>query len=426
MAGLIKFVKHTTFWTPTPEHDQGPKFEAKVAPIEVDPEDLSGAALDNPSPPSGHHHPKAKAGPLDVVHEPSQRAHSDLQKVLEKYGRLKGSHNAVSQERDGLQVRVQEMQDSINQCMGHLHRSQSTANALQDQLAATRGELIQARQDLQASRSFVSTEAPDGGKTLVDMTSILNQKIDDFAYVVGDLVPQQVGEARFTPPKTEKGLTDIGPLETLRLFAVQTDLSIADVLQYGIQHMTCKHLLDILFAQFAPAIDQSLNRHLNELHNSLCLHYPQAHSARWRAMTYSHTRPKSVECSTAARRWVEQVLALVNLCAPGYHPGNDALPMSLVEKAKEVFTAALALQDKARIDYLAYDYEVFAVDIGSRFKDREMNYGGDDRKKQKGDGEVVAVLGLGLRAWRSVCGDEQYVREEVIPVPVRVSVLTSP
>jgi hypothetical protein len=106
----------------------------------------------------------------------------------------------------------------------HLHRSQSTANALQDQLAATRAELVQARQDLQASRSFVSTEASDDGKTLVDMLSVLNQKIDEFAYVVGDLVPPQMGEAYFTPPKTEKGLADMKSLETLGGFAIRNKL----------------------------------------------------------------------------------------------------------------------------------------------------------------------------------------------------------
>jgi hypothetical protein len=141
-------------------------------------------------------------------------------------------------------------------------------------------------------------------------------------------------------------------------------------------------------------------------------------------MTYSHIRPQSIECSKIARGWVERILAFVNLCAPGCHPAQGDLPSKALEKAKEVFSAALALQDKARIAYLAYNYEVFAVNLGSRFKEREMNYGGEDRKKQKSHGQVVAVLGLGLKAWRSVCGDEgQYVREEVIPV--RVSVLTA-
>ena len=141
-------------------------------------------------------------------------------------------------------------------------------------------------------------------------------------------------------------------------------------------------------------------------------------------MTYSHIRPQSLELSEAARTWVEHTLALVNLCAPGCHPAKATLPKNALEKAMEMFRAALALQDKARIAYLAYNYEVFVVDVGIPFKEGEMNYGGDDRKKQKGHGEVMAILGLGLKAWRSVSADEgQYVREEVIPV--RVSVLTN-
>ena len=329
-------------------------------------------------------------------------------------------YKAVSKERDDLQVCVQTME---SQYADHLQCSKSTANVLQDQLAATRAELAQVRQDLQASRSFLSTEASDDGKTLADMLSVLNQKIDEFAYVVGDLVASQMGQARFTPPNTEKGLADMGLLETLCSFAIQTNLSLADVLQYGIQHATCMYLLDILFMPFAPGIDRSLGHYLSELYHSLSLHYPQAHGGRWRAMTYSHIRPQSLGVSGEARWWVERVLKFVNLCAPGCHPAKDALPTKALEKAEEMLNAALAVQDKARIAYLAYNYEVFDVDLGSRFNEREMDYGGDDRKKQN-HGEIVAVLGLGLKAWRSVYGDEgQYVKEQVIPV--RASVLTA-
>jgi len=394
-------------WVRSQGHNQGPKTETKEdPPTQVDSEESSYEVIDNQFQPAESPHLEATTRP-QIVCKPSQYAHCDMS---ERYGRLKEEYEAVYQERDHLKNR--------------LHRSKSTANDLRDQLAATRAELVQVRQELQASRSFVSTEASDDGRTLVDMLSVLNQKIDEFAYIVSDLVPRQMGEAPFTPPKTENGLADMGSLETLGVFAIQTNMSLADVLQYGIQHKTCKYLLGGVFIHFAPAIDQSLSHHLNELHRSLSLHYPQAYSGRWRAMTYSHIRPQSIEPSEAARRWVEHILAIVNLCAPDCHPAKDTLPVNALEKATEVFRAALALQDKARIAYLAYNYEVFAVDVGSPFKAGEMNYGGDDRKNQKGHGEVVAALGLGLKAWRSVPGDEgQYVREEVIPV--RVSVLTT-
>jgi len=406
------------------DNDQGPKTGPKGAPpTQVDPEERSCGVIVNsvrPEPP----HLEATSGPPEIVCKPSQDAQFDPQMMSGEYEKLKERYQTVSQERDDLQDRMRSMEHTINHYMDHLHRSKSTATALQDQLTATRTELVQVRQDLQASRSFVSTEASDDGKTLVDMLSVLNQKIDEFAYVVGDLVPPHMGEARFTPPETEKGLAEMGSLETLGAFAIQTNLSLADVLQYGIQHATCKYLLDRIFMQFAPAIDQSLSYNLNELHRSLSLHHPQAYSGRWRAMTYSHVCPQTIELSGEARWWVERTLAFVNLCAPGCHPAKGDLPMNALERAIEVFRAALALQDKARIAYLAYNYEVIAVDLGSPFKEGEMNYGGDDRKKQKGHGKVVAVLGLGLKAWRSVSADEgQYVREEVIPV--RVSVLTN-
>jgi len=389
------------------DHDQCPKTEPKGdPPTQVDSEESSYEVIDNQFQPAESPHLEAPTRP-QIECKLSQYAHCDMSA---RYGRLKEDYEAVYQDRDHLKDR--------------LHRSKLAANDLRDQLAATRAELVQVRQDLQASRSFVSTEASDDGKTLVDMLSVLNQKIDEFAYVVGDLVPPHMGEARFAPPETDKGLGAMGPLETLGVFATQTSLSLADFLQYGIQHVTCRCLLDILFMQFAPLIDRSLSHHLNELHRSLSMHYPQAYGGRWRAMTYSHIRPQQTGPSESARWWVEHTLAIVNFFAPGCHPAKGTLPKNALEKATEMFRAAIALQDKARIAYLAYNYEVFAVDLHTPFKEGEMNYGGDDRKKQKGHGGVVAVLGLGLKAWRSVPGDEgQYVREEVIPV--RVSVLTN-
>ena len=406
------------------DHDQDPKTETlEVPPTQVDSEGLSYEIIDNSLQAPEPTHPEATAAPQEIVCKLLHRAHVELQMMSEEYGRLKEHYKDVSHDRDALQGRVQTMESTISQYADHCHRIKSTANALQDQLAATRAELVQVRQDLQTSRSFVSTEASDDGKTLADMLSVLNQKIDEFAYVVGDLVPSQMGGACFAPPKTEKGLADMKSLETLGVFAIQTNLSLADVLQYGIQHATCEYLLDIFFMPFAPGMRRSLSRHLSELHCALVLHYPQAYSGRWRAMTYSHVRPQSMDLPREARWWVEHILSLVNLCAPGCHPAKDPLPTKALEKAKEMLSAAIALQDKAKTAYLAYNYEVLAVDLGSRFNEREMSYGGDDKKKEK-HGEVVAVLGLGLKAWRSVCEDEgKYVREQVIPV--RVSVLTA-
>src|SRR5258706_5412504 len=357
MFGVMKFV--VSFWT----------IKTETKGVQNDSGGLSYEVIDNPSQAPEQPHPEAKTGLQEILCKLLQRAHVDLQMMSEKYGRLKEQYKDVSQERDALQVRVQTMESTITQYSDRIHRSESTANTLRDQLASTRAELVQVRQDLQASRSFVSTEASDDGKTLADMVSLLNRKIDEFAYVVGDLVPSQMGEARFTPPNTEKGLADMGPLEILGIFATQTDLTLADVLQYGIQNETCKYLVHTLFIPFAPGIHRSLSHHLSELHYSLSLHYPQAYGGRWRAMTYSHIRPQNIELSGEAGWWVEHTLSLVNLCAPGCHPAKNTLPIKALEKAEEMFCDALALQDNAKTTYLAYDYEVFTVDLVIRFNE---------------------------------------------------------
>jgi len=405
LPSLIPFVFNLVM---SLDRDQGPKTETE-RDAQVDSERSS---TDNRSQPPEPPHLEATTRPR--LRKALHHARCD---IPEKYGRLKEHYTHVRKERDHLHDHIQTMQSTIDQHVDHIDRSKSIVDALQDQLAATQAELVQVRLELQASQSVVSTEASDDGETLVDMLSVLNQKIKEFAYIVRDLVPPKMGEARFAPPKTKKGLADMGSLEALGVFAIETKMSLATVLQHGIRHKTCERLLGVLFMFFAPAIDEPLSRHLSELHRSLSLHYPQAYGSRWRAMTYNHIRPQNIDPSGAARMWVEHTLAFVNLCAPDYHPAKGTLPKNALEKATEIFRAALALQDKAKTAYLAYNYEVFAIDLGT-----PLNYVRDDEKKQ--NVEVVAVLGLGLKAWRSVPADEeQYVMEEV--VPVRVSVLAN-
>ena len=403
LSSLIPFVFNLVMSLLPIDSDQGPKTETEM--------DSERSSTDNRSQPPEPPHLEATTRPQ--LRKASRHARCDLP---EKYGKLKEHYTTVLKERDHLHDHMRTMKSTIDQHVDHLDRSKSIVDALQDQLAATQAEQVQVRLELQASQRVNSTDSDDG-ETLVDMLSVLNQKIKEFAYIVRDLVPPKMGEARFAPPKTEKGLADMGSLEALGVFAIETTMSLANVLQHGIRHKTCERLLGVLFMYFAPAIDDSLSRHLSELHRSLSLHCPQAYGSRWRAMTYNHIRPQNIDPSGAARMWVEHTLAFVNLCAPDYHPAEGTLPKNALEKATEVFRAALALQDKAKTAYLAYNYEVFAIDSGT-----PLNVVRDDGKKQ--NVEVVAILGLGLKAWRSVPADEeQYVMEEV--VTVRASVLAN-
>ena len=97
------------------------------------------------------------------------------------------------------------------------------------------------------------------------------------------------------------------------------------------------------------------------------------------------------------------------------------VPPKLLNKAVGLFATAVRLQDEAKSSYLSYDYQAFLAEAGSSFDGHIMRFGGQAREARTRNGEVVLVLGLGLKASRSVLqSDGHYKREHVNVVPVPV------
>ena len=282
--------------------------------------------------------------------------------------------------------------------------------------ANLRKELARTRQELQATRRFVSSEAPDDGNALLDMVTDLNRQIDDFAFDIVDLIPQSFHDQTFEAPL---GLADQTIPNNFFVQAVQVSCSLAEVLQYLAQHETCRALTHV-FGRFIPGIEETTDNFLLSVYTAIWSNHPQAHSARWRSMTYRHLRPQLGDFSRSAAELVEYMRKRIKIAIPDVTLSAHVSP-GLLNKAAGLFETAVRFQDKAKSLYLSYDYQTFLVEPDSSFDGHFMRFGGQAREGRTRNGEVVLVLGLGLKASRNFLqGDDHYEREEVVVVPVPV------
>jgi hypothetical protein len=281
--------------------------------------------------------------------------------------------------------------------------------------ANLREELARSRQELQATRTFVSSEASDDGKALLDMMTDLNRQIDDFSFDIVDLVPHHFHDTTFG---SLSGHADASVPNNFFLQAVQASSTVAEVIQYLAQHETCDFLMGV-FEDFIPGLEEKYDDFLHKIYTSICSNNPQAHSARWRSMTYRNSRPQLEESSRPAVTLIEHMRERISIAIPDITLLTPVSP-KLLNKAAGLFATIVRFQDKAKSSYLSYDYQAFLVEPGSSFDGHTMHFGGQGRVGAR-NGEVVLTLGFGLKASRSLLqNDGHYEREEVNVVPVPV------
>ena len=137
-------------------------------------------------------------------------------------------------------------------------------------------------------------------------------------------------------------------------------------------------------------------------------------------MTYKDLRPELASLSIVAATLIEHMKEMIKIVMPNINLSTH-VPPKLLNKAVGLFATAVRFQDEAKTSYLSYDYQAFLVEPGSSFNGYIMRFGGQAREVKARNGEVVLVLGLGLKASRcSLQGDNRYETEEVNVVQVPV------
>jgi hypothetical protein len=334
-----------------------------------------------------------------------------------QYTQVKDQHRETLLSLDRLRTSLVDQRARAENAAWHYKEN---IDSLSHKITHLRDELARTRQELQESRSFVSTETSDDGKTLQDLAIDLNRQIDEFAFLVVDLIPQSLLEQPFQFSETQRTLAT--PLQIFLSHAAEASKCFAEVVQYVVQHETCNFIAYHLLDRFIPGIDDTESDILHRVYAKIYLKNTQAHSARWRSMAYTSGRPPSEELdlSKFVHGLVRHILDILEALPAGGLSNDDGSRQKVFDKATQLAETALTLQDKVKSTYLSYDYKPFRTEPGCPFDGTIMRFGGDSRRSGVDPGNVMLVLGFGLQAEQSVAGEDGVIHRNVIVLPVSV------
>ena len=371
---------------------------------------------------------------LPVVRQDSEEVYQLRNSISQEEAQLKAELSRVTQENEHISRRYSELQSHCNEWEANARRfhdevteertakehAVSLSNTLRERYSTMRDEVAKVRQELQSSRSFGSAEATVDGKTLTNAFTNLNSLVDELCFVIAKLLPERLLETPFC------GLQATHPtLESLQAFfenAKNEGVLTPEVVQYALQHVILVHLFEVVFRPFTPGLDTAMSDFLHRLYAGISQQHPQIYSARWRSITYGEIRLPVIDFASSGRTLVEHLLSLVPFLCPQDSISPMVATEDLLHNATDIVSAASVWQDKAKSLYTSRNYDVFIVLPGSPFDTREMRFGLESATKTvTPSGDVVATLGLGLRAWRSVQQEGgTYAKETVMLVPAAV------
>ena len=146
---------------------------------------------------------------------------------------------------------------------------ESEISALNTVLSDTEHALHSTRQDLSASRAFVSSEGSVDAQFLIKMMRDLNSSIDDFAYQLLQVVP----EATLTRKVSRAGLEGLVKafehsrkiLSFINL-AYKNSVSVGDFIQPFVQFALCMHLSELVFTPWVPGMPRETSQIFHDIY----------------------------------------------------------------------------------------------------------------------------------------------------------------
>lgn len=335
-------------------------------------------------------------------------------------------------------LEIQRRDDAIGQMKGYINRLEERIqsqdqeiSALNTALADTEHKLDTTRQDLNASRAFVSSEGTADAQYLIKTLRELNSSIDDFAF---RLMQEVLPDSATAKVVSKAGLEGLGQhyhgaakITTFLNIAYQRQVTVADFIHPFVCYAVCSRVRDLVFSPFAPGLDQETSEIFHKIYSMVHQNEPQERSARWRAITYSHaptsTRDKKAFCERAGDDLLSKLVDALNpLIAPDSIT-FDTVKAELGDVIKQTFEDAVKLQDKAKTGYMSFDYTAFMPPADQAFHAMYMETAQDVRQGGKGKASAaILTTGLGLQAWKSVVREDKSVGKDA-SIAVKATVL---
>ena len=353
-----------------------------------------------------------------------QDEHSQRER-LAKEEQAQEEHRRREEKTRAIEKKKNELEDLRRQVTDATSRYQRLAGTNQllrreaDRLNSEWNEDLQLlesqRQVLNASRSFAAREGTLDAATLIQSFNDLNSSIGDFSFEV----LRGLDEEKDTQPlgkddyrRLHKELTN----PNVKFFVEQTahrELKASDVVDPIVTGIIVADLMSTIFEPFAPGLDKGQSDVLRRMYTKMQDSEPQERRARWRSICYAHAVPNLDPrfLRQAANKSVEKVADMLSALSEGtkIEPTKEYYLL-----AQNIFEAAVKVQNRAKTEYVSFDYEVYAIPAKENYDKSEMDI------SQAGNGnpsQVWITIGLGMKAERSIQGEGGRLNfERSIPV----------
>src|SRR5258706_2567146 len=157
----------------------------------------------------------------------------------------------------------------IEKLVERITSMESEITALNTVLSDTEHALHSTRQDLSASRAFVSSEGSVDAQFLIKMMRDLNGSIDDFAYQLLQVVPEATLTRRVSRAGLEglaKAFESSRKIVSFLNLAYKNSVSVGDFIQPFVQFALCIHLSEVVFAPWVPGMARETSQIFHDIY----------------------------------------------------------------------------------------------------------------------------------------------------------------
>jgi uncharacterized coiled-coil protein SlyX len=318
------------------------------------------------------------------------------------------------------EVLFHQMKNYIDKLEERIQSQDQEISALNTALADAEHKLDLTRQDLNASRAFVSSEGTADAQHLIKSLREINSTIDDFAFrVMQEILPDSATSKQVTKSGLEglgKNFQGAHKFNTFLNVAFHKNVTVGDFVHPFLCYAMCYRLLELVFRPFVPGLAHQDSEIFEMIYSMVHQNEPQERSARWRAITYKHAHRKRNDaefCEVAADDFLLKIAEAINPLIAPESITFETLKAELGDVVKSIFRDAVKLQDMMRTGYMSFDYVPFMPPLDQPFHPLYMDTPQDVRQGGKGRAsQAILTIGLGMHAWKSVVKEDKSMGKE--------------